>query len=69
MTSFSPRSRPESEKTTHNYGIEITTNVKHANEIDRKNGNQFWRDALAKEMTEVGVEFEVLDDGIRAPIG
>ena len=56
-------------KTTHKYGIEIPTNVHHANDIDRKNGNHFWRDALAKEMTEVGVAFEVLDDGIQAPIG
>ena len=37
-------------KTTHKYGIEITTNLTHANEIDRKNKNHFWRDALAKEM-------------------
>ena len=56
-------------KTTHKYGIEITTNVTHANAIDQKNKNHYWQDALAKEMIEVGVAFEILDDGIRAPIG
>ena len=56
-------------KTTHKYGIEIPTSVTHALEIDDKNKNTFWRDALAKEMTEVGIAFEVLEDGQLAPIG
>jgi hypothetical protein len=66
-------------KTTHKYGIEIPTSLKHAEEIDRRNSNtfwkdalakeMFWKDALAKEMTEVGVAFEVLEEGIKAPIG
>ena len=42
-------------KTTHKYGIEIPTSVDHAMGIDRSNSNTFWKDALAKEMTEVGV--------------
>jgi hypothetical protein len=56
-------------KTTHKYGIEIPTSVKHALAIDEKNGNTLWKDALAKEMTEVGVAFKVFDDGVRAPVG
>ena len=56
-------------KTTHKYGIEIPNNVAHAYEIDRKNGNTFWRDALAKEMHNVGIAFEVLQEGQRAPVG
>ena len=56
-------------KTTHKYGIEIPTCVKNAMEIDRSNNNTFWKDALAKEMTEVGVAFEVLEENMRAPIG
>jgi hypothetical protein len=40
-----------------------------ANAIDRKNNNTLWRDALATEMTEVGVAFEVLGEGIQAPKG
>ena len=43
-------------KTTHKY-------------VDEANGNHFWRDAIAKEMTNVGVAFEVLPSGKQAPIG
>ena len=56
-------------KTTHKYGIEIPNNIKHAFEIDKANNNTFWRDAVAKEMTEVGIAFEVLEDGAKAPKG
>ena len=38
-------------------------------EIDRKNKNSFWRDAMALEMTNVGVAFEVLEEGRQAPPG
>ena len=40
---------------THKYGIEIPTSWDHAVEIETKNGNQLWRDDLAKEMKNVGV--------------
>jgi hypothetical protein len=56
-------------KTTHKYGIEVPTSLEHALSIDKKNGNTLWRDALAKEMTEIGIAFEVLDTGILAPKG
>jgi hypothetical protein len=55
--------------TTHKYGIEIPTSVENAMEIDRSNNNTFWKNALAKEMTEVGVAFEVLEEDMKAPIG
>lgn len=56
-------------KTTHKYGIEIPTSVEHAFEIDRQSGTTLWRDALNKEMFNVGVAFEVLDEGAKAPPG
>ena len=40
---------------THKYGIEIPRDVEHAHEIDSRNGNTMWRDALKKEMYYVGV--------------
>jgi hypothetical protein len=40
-------------KTSHEYGIELPTSIKHAIEIDRKNGNTLWQDALSKEMGNV----------------
>ena len=57
------------QKTTHKYGIEIPTSVDHAMEVNRKNGNTMWRDALALEMFNVGVAFEILEEGQTAPIG
>ena len=56
-------------KTTHKYGIEIPTSVDHAMEIDRKNGNTMWKDALALEMFNVRVTFEILEEGQAAPPG
>ena len=50
-------------KTTHMYGIEIPTSVNHAMEIDRKCGNTIWKDALALEIINVGVAFEILEEG------
>ena len=56
-------------KTTHKYGIEIPRDVEHAHEIDARNGNTMWRDALKKEMYNVGVAFEILDEGAHVPHG
>ena len=56
-------------KTTHKYGIEIPRDVEHAHEIDSRNGNTMWRDTLKKEMYNVGVAFEILDEGARVPHG
>ena len=56
-------------KTTHKDGIEIPTSWKHAQEIDAKNGNHLWRDALAKEMENVGVAFDVLENHQPGPVG
>jgi hypothetical protein len=56
-------------KTSHKYGIEVPSSVKHAIEIDRKNKNTLWQDALAKEMGNVCVAFEILGPNGKAPPG
>ena len=56
-------------KTTHKYGIEIPTSIEHAYLIDEKNTNRFWRDAIEKEMHNVGIAFEVLEEGTNTPVG
>ena len=38
-------------------------------EPDRTNNNTMWRDALMKEMYNVSVAFELLDEGQKAPAG
>ena len=56
-------------KTTHKHGIELPASVEDAYRLDEKNGNTFWRDAIKKEMHNVGVAFEILDEGESAPVG
>jgi hypothetical protein len=56
-------------KKTHKYGIEVPTSLVRVKELDRINGNTLWMDALKLEMHNVGVAFEVLEDGKGAPQG
>ena len=56
-------------KTTQKYGIEIPTGVENAYEIDVKNNNDLWRKAIHKEMTNISVAFQVLEEGEKAPPG
>ena len=56
-------------KYPHKYGIEITTSVDHVEGIDKNNGNRFWQDAIALEMSDVGIEFKILEPGEIPPTG
>ena len=56
-------------RVTHKYGIEVHTSVKHEKEIDLKNGNTFWQDAIGLEMKNVSVAFKILENGDSVPIG
>lgn len=54
---------------THKYGIELPKTVKEALEIDKRTGTDFWRRAIEKEMRNVMVAFEILEDGTDVPPG
>jgi hypothetical protein len=56
-------------KKNHKYGIEVPTSFVRAKELDRLNGNTLWMDALKLEMHNVGVAFEVLENGKSASQG
>ena len=56
-------------KTTHKYGIEIPTSVEHAKEIDRRNKNRAWQDAIDLEMKNMSVAFKILESGGHVPPG
>ena len=56
-------------KTSHKCGIEMSTSVEHAIELDRQNGNRLWQDALEKEMFAVGVAFHILENDEALPTG
>ena len=50
-------------KSSHKYRIEILTSIKHAEEIDHRNKNIFWQDAIKLEMSNVGVALKILERG------
>jgi hypothetical protein len=56
-------------RVTHKYGIAVPTSVAHALELDKANGNDFWSKAIAKEMTNVGIAFEILEPEQNLPVG
>ena len=56
-------------KTTHKYGIWIPRSIEHGHRLDKENGKNFWRDASATKMHNVGVPFEALPEGQKTPVG
>ena len=56
-------------KHNHKFGIELPTSVKDALELDKKNGNTYWADAIATETKHVRAAFKILPDGTSAPNG
>jgi hypothetical protein len=49
--------------------IELPTSINHARELDEVKENNLWMEALQKEMFNIGIAFEVLEDGASAPKG
>lgn len=49
---------------THKFGIEVPKSVKEAIRIDKENGNTLWQDAIALEMKNVRIAFEVFEGDI-----
>ena len=56
-------------RTSHNNGIEEPTSLNHSVEIDSRNKNTFWRDVIAKEISSIGVAFDMLETGNFTPVG
>ena len=51
------------------YGIELPKTVQRALEIDKENGNTFWRDAIHKEMKNNAKAFKILEENAATPVG
>ena len=56
-------------KKNFKFGIEVPRTVREAYELDKKNGNTLWADAIKKEMENVRVAFQIFKDGEVVPIG
>jgi hypothetical protein len=55
-------------KRTHKYGIRLPKSVDDALRIDKETATTFWKDAIEKEMKNVGVAFEFRIDDVM-PVG
>jgi hypothetical protein len=56
-------------KKSFKFGIEVPTTVRQAKELDSRNGNMLWTDAIVVEMGNVHRAFWIADDGEAVPIG
>ena len=54
---------------THKYGIQIRNSVKEAIEIDNRNSNTLWWDALMKEMKNVRPAFKIFKGRVDDLVG
>ena len=54
---------------THKYGVQMPKTVRQAIELDNKNGNTLWWDALMKEMRNVRPAFEVYEGDVSKLVG
>jgi hypothetical protein len=56
-------------KKTHKFGIQMPKNAAEAYVVHRENGFTIWADAIAKEMKNVRLSFNVLEDDQVMPVG
>ena len=54
-------------RTGYKFGIRVPMTVDEAMEIDGENGDTQWFDAIQKEMENVFVAFNILEEGETAP--
>ena len=54
-------------KKTHKFGIEFPMYIENANRLDANNWDMLWQDAIANDMYQVLVAFNILEDGESLP--
>ena len=54
---------------SHKYGVELPRTVSQALKLDEENHNSLWRDAINKEMENLKVAFDILDENKSPPPG
>ena len=50
-------------KITYENIIELPYAVEEACLIEKRNGNTFWRDSIEKQMLDVDIDFEIVEEG------
>ena len=49
-------------RSTHKCGVELPTSVSHSKKLDQINGNTLWPDSINREMENLKVTFDFLED-------
>jgi hypothetical protein len=53
---------------THKFGTRVPNTVNEAHALDKVNGNALWTDAVAKEMKNIRVAFDITEGDAQAPV-
>ena len=53
----------------HKYGIEVPKLIVSSKNIDERNGYDFRDTAINKKMTNIGIDFSILSEGEKDPVG
>ena len=56
-------------KKSNKFGVEVPTSVEEGYKLSKNNNNTLFRDAVKKEMTNVSIDFRILDHGEENPLG
>ena len=51
------------------FGITVPNDITHARRLDKENGNELWEQAICKEVSNVGVAFQLLQHDEPTPVG
>ena len=51
------------------FGIMVPNDITHARQLDKENGNEFWEQAIRKEVSNVGIAFQLLEHDEPTPVG
>ena len=54
--------KSQMKKRWHKYGVEVPTLVVEAYRLDAMHGNDYWRRAIFKEMKNILIAFDFIDD-------
>ena len=53
---------------TNKHGVELPTALAHDKMLDEKNGNTLWIDAINREIENLKVAFDIIEDGAKIPV-
>ena len=66
---FINKLQKEVKRSNLKFGLVVPKTVREALEIDKKNGNEYWNNAIKKELRNVLVAFHLLPDDEPIPVG